>query len=111
MKDGMTKLNCWEFKRCGRQPGGHRVFDLGVCPVTQETRLDDVHDGTNAGRACWVVSGSLCDGEVSGEFALKFKYCEKCDFYQLVRSEEYPNFKFSSVLLSKIRNGAVPVKH
>ncbi|MGE5174112.1 MAG: two-CW domain-containing protein, partial [Betaproteobacteria bacterium] len=28
----MEKLNCWEHKKCGRQPGGHKVAELGVCP-------------------------------------------------------------------------------
>jgi len=28
------KLNCWEFKKCGRQPGGPKVAELGVCPAT-----------------------------------------------------------------------------
>jgi hypothetical protein len=98
-----TKLNCWEFKKCGRQPGGAHVRDLGICPVTQEARLDGVHGGSYAGRACWVIAGSLCDGELQGTFAEKFRNCEQCDFYQAVRDEEYPNFTLSGVLLNKIR--------
>ncbi|GBE00072.1 hypothetical protein BMS3Abin07_02118 [bacterium BMS3Abin07] len=52
MRERQSKLNCWEFKRCGRQPGGEHEIDLGVCPATVEGRLDGVHDGVTAGRAC-----------------------------------------------------------
>ena len=97
------KRNCWEAKKCGREPGGERVHELGVCPVTTESRLDGAHGGANAGRACWVVAGTLCRGEVQGTFARKFDTCERCDFYIEVREEEFPSFTFSSVLLSKIK--------
>ena len=56
----MKKVNCWEFKRCERTPGGKKEEELGVCPVTMEKRLDDVHGGLNAGRACWVVAEAHC---------------------------------------------------
>ncbi len=98
-----SKLNCWEFKKCGRQPQGPKVKELGLCPASVEQSLDDVHDGTNAGRSCWIVSGTFCRGEVQGTFAQKFKNCEKCDFYQLVRKEEGMGFRLSAVLLGKIQ--------
>jgi hypothetical protein len=103
MSARQTKLHCWEFKRCGRQPGGPNVPDLGLCPATAEERLDGVHDGTNAGRACWIVSGKLCKGEVQGTFAQKFKNCELCDFYQKVKTDEHPRFSLSAELISKVR--------
>jgi len=103
MGERKTKLNCWEVKKCGRQPGGIFEKVLGTCPAPMEERLDGTHDGTNAGRACWVVAGTLCKGEVQGTYAQKFKNCELCDFYQRVKSEEYPGFTLSMVLLSKLR--------
>ncbi len=99
----MTKKNCWEFKGCGRQPGGSRIKELGICPAVTETRLHCAHGGTNAGRACWVVAGTLCNGEVQGTFAKKFQTCEVCDFYQAVRKEEGPNFQISLALLNIMR--------
>lgn len=102
-----TKLNCWEVMNCGRQPGGHHIHDLGICPVPQEERLDGVHDGTNAGRSCWVVAGSLCGGNIQGSFAEKFRNCEKCDFYQQVKDEEFPRFKLSAMLLAKLKEQPV----
>lgn len=96
------KKNCWEFKGCGREPGGKNVETMGVCPATTETRIDGVHGGKNAGRACWVVAGTMCKGEVQGIFAKKFGDCLKCDFFQLVRKEEFPNFIISTALLKML---------
>jgi len=97
------KLNCWDFKKCGREVGGSNVRELGVCPAATEERLDAVHGGRNAGRACWVVAGTLCKGETQGIFAVKFGACEACEFYLSVREAEFPQFQFSSILLNKIR--------
>ena len=58
----MARENCWEFKSCGRQPGGSRVSDLGTCPASTEARIDGSNQGKNAGRACWFVAGTLCGG-------------------------------------------------
>ena len=95
--------NCWEHKQCGREPQGRNTASLGVCPAATEVRLEGVHGGRNAGRACWVVAGTLCGGEVQGTFARKFSNCEKCDFYQLVHREAFPQFTFSSVLLARLK--------
>ncbi|MCI5147710.1 MAG: hypothetical protein D3923_19775 [Candidatus Electrothrix sp. AR3] len=97
------KLNCWEFKQCGREPEGNGVTELGVCPVSTAQNVDNIHQGVNGGRCCWVVSGSLCKGEVQGTFAKKFRSCHKCDFYNLVRREEQPNFLVTSTLLKEIK--------
>lgn len=97
------KKNCWEFKKCGREPGGMHVKEFGICPATQEHRLDGAHDGKNAGRSCWVLAGTLCKGQVQGTFAQKYKNCEICDFYRTVKQEEGGKFQLSVVLLSKIR--------
>jgi hypothetical protein len=98
----MKKLNCWEFKKCGREPKGANAHELGICPATTEKRLDGEHHGTNAGRCCWIVVGTLCHGEVQGTFAQKYKSCEICDFYKLVKKEEFPHFVLSAVLFKKL---------
>lgn len=102
MSERKLKVNCWEFKQCGRQPQGPKVAEMGLCPASLEEALDDVHGGVNGGRSCWVVGGTYCKGEVQGTFAQKFKNCESCDFYQLVRKEEGPGFVLSAVLLGKL---------
>lgn len=97
------KPNCWEVKHCGREPGGANAERDGVCPATLEVRLNGVHGGKNAGRSCWIVGGTLCEGEVQGTHALKFGFCEKCGFYKQVQQEEFPNYSLSSTLLIKIK--------
>ena len=82
------KSNCWEFKQCGREPGGSRVKQLGVCPVTTLDSFHMAHGGMNAGRACWVVAGSLCGGKVQGTYAEKLANCWRCDFMNEVKKEE-----------------------
>jgi len=86
----MTRINCWEFKSCGRQPGGPKVAELGVCAAATSVKANGVNGGQNAGRACWAVAGTLCGGKVQGSFAAKVENCLKCDFYQLVGMEEGP---------------------
>lgn len=97
-----SKMNCWEFKRCGRQPEGIHAQEPGSCPAATEEILDGVHDGVNAGRACWVVAGTLCRGEIQGSFAQKIKDCGACDFYNKVHTEERSVFQFSALLLAKL---------
>lgn len=99
----MKKLNCWEFKKCGREPEGTKVNELGVCPASIEARLDGVHGGKNSGRACWIVAGSMCGGKVQGTFAQKYGNCAKCDFYQEVKKEEDSKFELSATLLGKLK--------
>ena len=82
------KLNCWEYKNCGREPGGENVHSLGVCPAAVATDADCINGGQNAGRVCWIVAGTMCEGEVMGTFAAKFHDCLRCDFYGHVVREE-----------------------
>ena len=84
----MKKLNCWEVKKCGREPGGHAVAKHGPCPAAVEVTLNGVHGGKNSGRSCWVLAGTFCAGEIAGTSAKKLGSCRECDFYQLVAREE-----------------------
>ncbi|MBU4151300.1 MAG: hypothetical protein KKD63_00315 [Proteobacteria bacterium] len=103
------KLNCWEFYNCGREPNGQSSKELGVCPAATERRLDGVHNGINAGRACWVIAGTYCHGETQGLFAQKYSTCKDCEFYQLVLNENFHNIRVSHVLLKEVRKGnAIP---
>ena len=99
----MSKTNCWEFKRCGRELNGKKTGELGVCPASTEKRLDGIHDGMNGGRTCWVVAGSMCNGKKQGSFAQKYADCRMCDFYMMVKQEEGLNLEMSIVLLNKLR--------
>lgn len=98
----MSKQNCWEFKKCGREPHGCNIKELGICPASIERHLDKEHGGKNAGRACWIITGTFCTGEIQGTFAKKYKSCKDCDFYNLVKEEEGIQFKIGTVLMDKL---------
>lgn len=65
-------MNCWESLKCGREKGGKKVEELGVCPAYT----------LNAGQACWLVAGTFCQGQVQGTTAQKSSSCMSCKFYQ-----------------------------
>jgi hypothetical protein len=96
------KRNCWEVEECGREPGGRNAARLGVCPAATESRLDGVHGGTNAGRACWMVAGTMCRGRAQGTYAQKLETCEQCGFFKEVVAEEYPDHISTEELLDRI---------
>ena len=64
-------MNCWEFKKCGREGGGTKADELGVCPAYPDH-----------GQHCARIAGTLCGGKVQGEHAAKLASCMQCEFYQ-----------------------------
>ena len=86
------KQNCWEFKKCGRSPGGERVSELGACPACADISSDGLNGGKNGGRICWAVAGTFCGGKIQGKFAEKQLSCLTCDFYASVREAEEREF-------------------
>ncbi len=99
----VMKKNCWEYKKCCREPAGANVSKLGVCPAATEWRVDGTHDGKNAGRICWIIAGTMCEGKVQGTFAMKYESCEQCDFYNTVKEEEGENFITLLTLLKRLK--------
>jgi len=97
------KLNCWEAKGCGRQPGGYKSLELGICPAAIETKAHGINGGVNGGRACWVIESTVCHNQVQGSFAQKLKDCMQCDFYSAVRDEEGINYLASKKVLARLR--------
>ena len=108
MEKQSSKLNCWEFKKCGREPGGVNVAKEGVCQAAIETRANGIHGGNNGGRACWVVAGTLCLGEIQGTYAKKLKNCIECEFYQKVLYEEERFFLSGKSIMERIDNNTQP---
>ncbi len=92
------KLNCWDVMNCGREPGGCKTKDLGVCTASIEMYNDGINGGKNSGRLCWSVAGTLCDGKIQGTFADKWKPCRQCKFYKSVCAEEGSNFQIFSIV-------------
>jgi hypothetical protein len=64
-------MNCWEYMKCGRERGGSKADELGVCPAYPD-------DGKN----CAYIAGTICDGKTQGFFAHKMLNCMKCEFYK-----------------------------
>jgi len=95
------KKNCWQFLKCGREVGGAKAKELGVCPSATDRKHHGVHGGTHGGRACWTVAGTLCTNKVQGTFAHKHAVCVKCSFYQYVKKHEKENFSLTANLLKK----------
>jgi len=85
--------NCWEIKKCGREPGGSKTHELGVCPAATAQSYNGLNSGKNAGRICWAVAGTFCGGKVQGTFAQKQATCMACDIFRTVRTEEGAGFK------------------
>jgi hypothetical protein len=96
----MSKLNCWEIKKCGREPNGAKNQELGVCPTTIDSSCDGVNNGRNAGRICWTVAGTFCGGKVQGTFAQKQVSCMSCDVFKRVKEEEAPGI-FELIMTAK----------
>jgi hypothetical protein len=64
-------MNCWEYMNCGREQGGAKAIESGVCPAYPDF-----------GRHCARVAGTLCGGKVQGVFATNLTDCLKCDYYK-----------------------------
>lgn len=97
------KVNCWEFMKCGRQPGGEDEAKEGPCPAALEFRTHGVNQGVNGGRACWAIPRTVCGGDVQGNHLQKLHQCMQCDFYTLVRSEEGSAYMGSKEIMTVIR--------
>ncbi len=94
----MGDINCWEFIKCGREVGGEKVAELGVCPAATFTPADGFGGGTNGGRACPYVTGTFCSGTVQGTHKDKEKDCAECDFYHLLKKEHTSQMNVQSFL-------------
>jgi hypothetical protein len=82
------KKNCWEFMACGKEVHGRLAGQEDICRAALESRLDGMHGGRSAGRACWVVGGTRCDGQAQHDYELRRQACASCAFYQAVKAEE-----------------------
>jgi hypothetical protein len=98
----VIRLNCWEFKECGKEFGGVNAFNDGECPASIDFRFNGIHEGRFAGRSCWVIAGTMCDGSVQGDFSGKIDGCAKCDFYNYVKEQEGDRLMPTVQLIKKL---------
>ena len=96
------KENCWEFFKCGREPNGSKVGEFGICPAATDERLNGQNNGSNGGRACWVIAGTFCEGKIQGSHSEKEAECMDCDFFWKAKEEEGDSYVTPSKLLDLI---------
>ena len=87
------KQNCWEYMKCGREPGGLKISSDGICPATTINNFNGFNKGKNAGRVCWAVTGTLCRNIVKGKNASQISSCMTCEFFKNVQKDEGAKFK------------------
>jgi hypothetical protein len=84
----MLKKNCWEFKKCGREPGGANVAASGVCPAANEAAIAETNSGKNGCRACWAINGKFSRELVPGSPPNRLGDCLQCDFLKQNENED-----------------------
>jgi hypothetical protein len=90
------KLNCWEYKSCGRQPGGLLANEYGICPVARALDLDGTNDGQAGGRVCWRVHSRMANRKADNDLPI-LTPCQKCDFYRRVLHEQADSIRLPLV--------------
>jgi HD-GYP domain-containing protein (c-di-GMP phosphodiesterase class II) len=87
-----------------RGTGCHKRLDCekSACPSYKNLSLP-----------CWLQSGTLCNGQPTGSFALKFGDCVKCGVYKEMKGDELTQLKdnFNMMSLSLRKKEADTVKH
>ena len=91
----LPKKNCWEFLKCGREPGGKNLDKLGICPASIDNSADGLNGGKNGGRICWAISGTFCGDRIQRSYAKKLISCRSCDFFHAVKEEEGSAFQLN----------------
>jgi hypothetical protein len=64
---------------------------MGVCPASTDASTNGINSGKNAGRLCWAIAGTFCDGNKQGDFAQKSVSCMSCEVFKQVKDEEGPD--------------------
>lgn len=95
----MEKLNCWEITKCGREPGGDKINELGICAAAIDTSSNGTNGGINGGRICWAVAGTLSGTEACGHFAKNKPSCLACEVFKQIKSEEGADFSLTQLTL------------
>ncbi len=88
----MPKMNCWEIKKCAREPGGNKSQELGVCPAASDLSCDGMNNGKNGGRMCWAVAGTFNGSEAKGVFVQNQPSCMNCEVFKQIKAEEGSSF-------------------
>jgi hypothetical protein len=72
--------------KCGREVGGDRTDELGICPVSTFLSADGLNGGVNGGRICWIIEENGC----SDKSIHRKDFCFQCELRFKVTNEEGP---------------------
>ncbi|TAN41467.1 MAG: GGDEF domain-containing protein [Nitrospirae bacterium] len=88
-----TELNtvrCFEIKKCSKKD----------CPVYHSSDY-----------RCWLQAGTMCRGEVQGEFAKKYTSCSECEVFTIYHKEPTTElFKNIDILIYHLQDRAVKLR-
>ena len=84
----VVKYNCWEFMKCGREVGGSKTGQSGVCPIATTLDANGLNGGTNAGRICWVIASTVSNDKAKCTDLHRERRCFQCQFRYKVLMEE-----------------------
>ena len=83
-----NKINCWDYMKCGKGPGGENTDEFGICPIAKETVADGLNGGMNGGRICWIIAENCCLEDVKCSKLHRKTSCFSCEFRYKVTIEE-----------------------
>lgn len=76
------KQNCWEYMKCGRDPEGEKVAELGICRAAADEYFNGMNGGKNSGRICFSVVGTFSNDVVQCSCLEKLDSCKDCIFFK-----------------------------
>ncbi|XCN75156.1 MAG: two-CW domain-containing protein [Candidatus Electrothrix aestuarii] len=86
-----NRMNCWEFKQCGREPGGSNIEKYGSCSVPVSVEHNGINNGKNGGRSCWILREAACEKIMRACRVDEIKECRQCRFHiHVKKSERFP---------------------
>jgi hypothetical protein len=64
----------------GSKEGGKTCWEIQDCPT--EIRQKCPAWEFESGHLCWFISGTMCQGEIRGNWESKMKICKKCEVFR-----------------------------
>jgi hypothetical protein len=62
------------------QDGGKYCWDIQDCPPERKEKCPAWE--FQSGHLCWFISGTICHGEVHGNWESKMKICRECEVFR-----------------------------
>ena len=95
-------MKCCEFMMCGKELARTKAQELGLCSASSKTMLDRTDESRDAGPACWIISGAVCDGTSQRPCMEENGDCMSPTLYDYMCNQERQRLENSSNLLRKL---------